>query len=77
MCGIIRLLGREDVALRLLDGLARLEYRGYDSSGIAVVNGCGTAAHKAVSKLDRLRAVLDGVMPKGRVGLGHTRWATA
>ncbi|OWV39214.1 glutamine--fructose-6-phosphate transaminase (isomerizing) [Mameliella alba] len=76
MCGIIGLLGQEDVAPRLLNGLERLEYRGYDSAGIAVVNGCGTAVHKAVGKLDRLRAVLDGVMPKGRVGLGHTRWAT-
>ena len=76
MCGIIGLLGREDVAPRLLDGLARLEYRGYDSAGIAVVNGRGTAVHRAVGKLDQLRALLDGVMPEGRVGLGHTRWAT-
>ena len=76
MCGIVGFLGREDVAPRLLDGLARLEYRGYDSAGIAVVNGRGTTVHRAVGKLNRLRAVLDGVTPKGCVGVGHTRWAT-
>lgn len=76
MCGIVGILGQENVVPRLIDGLARLEYRGYDSAGIAVVNSRGTAVHRAVGKLNRLREVLDGVTPEGRVGLGHTRWAT-
>jgi len=76
MFGIIGLLGHDDVAPRLVDGLARLEYRGYDSAGIAVVTGRGIDVRPAVGKLDRLRDALAEDVPSGRVGLGHTRWAT-
>jgi glucosamine--fructose-6-phosphate aminotransferase (isomerizing) len=76
MCGIIGIFGQTDVAPRILDGLQRLEYRGYDSAGIAVVNGHGIAVHKAVGKLAMLRSVVESDMPIGRIGLGHTRWAT-
>ncbi len=59
-----------------IEGLRRLEYRGYDSSGIAVVNGDGLTVLKQAGKLSALEKQLDGVMPKGSLGIGHTRWAT-
>src|SRR4029434_4073534 len=57
-------------------GLRRLEYRGYDSSGIAVVNGAGLTVMKQAGKLSALEKQLEGSMPKGSLGIGHTRWAT-
>jgi len=60
----------------LLDGLKRLEYRGYDSSGIAVVNGKGLEIAKAAGKISALEQQLDGQLPAGTVGIAHTRWAT-
>ncbi|SHM69748.1 glutamine--fructose-6-phosphate transaminase [Roseovarius litoreus] len=76
MCGIVGIIGRDDVAERLVDGLQRLEYRGYDSAGIAVANGAGIAVRRAVGKLDNLKSDLKTDAPTGRVGIGHTRWAT-
>src|SRR6056297_950468 len=76
MCGIIGIVGKDSVTARLVDGLQRLEYRGYDSAGIAVMNGTGIDVRRAVGKLDTLKAALGESAPTGRVGIGHTRWAT-
>ncbi|GBE25322.1 glutamine--fructose-6-phosphate aminotransferase [isomerizing] [bacterium BMS3Bbin02] len=75
MCGIMGYVGPQQAATVLLDGLRRLEYRGYDSAGIAVANGA-IAVLKAEGKIDRLQAVVDAVQPPGTIGIGHTRWAT-
>ena len=77
MCGIIGYAGRRQAAEVLLEGLGTLEYRGYDSAGIAVVGTDGnTSVHKRVGKLSNLQTALNGAMPEGRLGIGHTRWAT-
>ncbi len=76
MCGIIGYVGPRPAAQLLLDGLKRMEYRGYDSAGIAVVNGTGVTIEKAAGKLGQLEAQVLGRLPKGTVGIGHTRWAT-
>lgn len=79
MCGIVGYVGQRQAAEVILDGLTRLEYRGYDSAGLAVVepgNGKQLQAVKRAGKLQALKdAVADG-MPVGGLGLGHTRWAT-
>ncbi len=76
MCGIIGIIGKEDVAPRLLDGLKRLEYRGYDSAGVATLVDGAIERRRAEGKLSNLDALLadDGVA--GTTGIGHTRWAT-
>ncbi|MBT6116956.1 MAG: glutamine--fructose-6-phosphate aminotransferase, partial [Rhodospirillaceae bacterium] len=76
MCGIIGIIGKEDVAPRLLDGLKRLEYRGYDSAGVATLVNGTIERRRAEGKLSNLDALLadDGVA--GTTGIGHTRWAT-
>ena len=76
MCGIIGVIGTGEVAPRLLDGLRRLEYRGYDSAGIATLLNGGIARRRAQGKLVNLAGVLDGSPVGGEVGIGHTRWAT-
>ncbi|MEW9920353.1 glutamine--fructose-6-phosphate transaminase (isomerizing) [Marimonas sp. MJW-29] len=76
MCGIVGILGQSDVANRLLEGLARLEYRGYDSAGIGVMERSRVKVLRAAGKLDNLRGEVHQGKPKGRVGIGHTRWAT-
>lgn len=76
MCGIIGILGRTDVSGRIVEGLARLEYRGYVSAGIAVANGGRFDVCRAVGKLENLRVTLAVDAPQGRLGIGHTRWAT-
>ena len=75
MCGIVGYVGPRQAATLLIEGLRRLEYRGYDSAGIAVLNG-GLHVVKAAGKLSALEAQLNGTMPKGTIGIGHTRWAT-
>ncbi len=76
MCGIIGILGTGDVATRLLDGLRRLEYRGYDSAGIATVHDGIIDRRRAPGKLANLAARLaDDPLP-GHTGIAHTRWAT-
>ncbi len=77
MCGIIGYAGGKQAAPILLKGLERLEYRGYDSSGIAVIDGAVIRTVKSVGKIKELAAKTDGGnIPRGVVGIGHTRWAT-
>ena len=77
MCGIIGYVGYQQAAPILLEGLARLEYRGYDSAGIAVVDHEGELViRKAPGKLRNLINTVENAMPRGCTGLGHTRWAT-
>ncbi len=75
MCGIIGYVGSRPAQEIILDGLKRLEYRGYDSSGIAVLDGQELRIQRAVGKLSVLEASI-GEPLSGRVGVGHTRWAT-
>lgn len=76
MCGIIGILGADDVSDRLIVALRRLEYRGYDSAGIATVHEGRLDRRRAEGKLNNLAAVLDASPLHGRIGIGHTRWAT-
>lgn len=77
MCGIVGYVGNEQAAPILLEGLSRLEYRGYDSAGIAVFDGEEIHVVKAKGRLQALRDLTqDGNSMKGHVGIGHTRWAT-
>src|SRR5688572_18601274 len=76
MCGIVGYIGSRQAAGLLIEGLRRLEYRGYDSAGIAVVNGRGLKIMKAAGKLSVLENELKEKMPQGTIGIGHTRWAT-
>ena len=78
MCGIVGFTGKNEAAPILLDGLSKLEYRGYDSAGIAVRNGDAEAEIvKAKGKLKVLKEMTnDGKAVKGSCGIGHTRWAT-
>ena len=76
MCGIVGILGTTEVADRLLDGLKRLEYRGYDSAGIATVHDGAIERRRASGKLKNLAAVLDADPLPGNTGIAHTRWAT-
>ena len=77
MCGIIGYAGRRKAAPILMEGLSSLEYRGYDSAGIAVIDPEGRPqVLKASGKLSNLKAVVGNGLPDGNIGLGHTRWAT-
>lgn len=76
MCGIVGYVGNAQAAPFLLDGMSKLEYRGYDSAGIAVYEKGKIRVEKCVGRLDALRHKLEGRMPKGSMGIGHTRWAT-
>ncbi|MBI4349746.1 MAG: glutamine--fructose-6-phosphate transaminase (isomerizing), partial [Elusimicrobia bacterium] len=76
MCGIVGYIGARSAAPILVAGLRRLEYRGYDSAGLAVASGGGLAVVRAVGKLGELETRLAGGGVPGSVGLGHTRWAT-
>jgi glucosamine--fructose-6-phosphate aminotransferase (isomerizing) len=76
MCGIIGIVGRTPVAARLVESLKRLEYRGYDSAGVAAVVGGRIERRRAAGKLSRLEAVLADQPLAAVVGIGHTRWAT-
>jgi len=76
MCGIVGYIGDESSAPILLDGLRRLEYRGYDSAGLAIHSPSGIQVVRAVGKLRNLERALDERPLNGTVGIGHTRWAT-
>ena len=76
MCGIVGYVGNAQAAPFLLDGMSKLEYGGYDSAGIAVYEKGKIRVEKCVGRLDALRHKLEGRMPEGSMGIGHTRWAT-
>ncbi|MGY8662866.1 glutamine--fructose-6-phosphate transaminase (isomerizing) [Bradyrhizobium sp. UFLA05-109] len=76
MCGIVGILGREPVAEQLVDSLKRLEYRGYDSAGVATLEGDHLQRRRAEGKLKNLEARLRDEPLNGTTGIGHTRWAT-
>ena len=76
MCGIVGIVGREPVAGRLVDALKRLEYRGYDSAGVATIDNGKLDRRRAEGKLFNLEKVLDQNPLSGKIGIAHTRWAT-
>jgi glucosamine--fructose-6-phosphate aminotransferase (isomerizing) len=76
MCGIVGYVGPRVAAPLLVEGLKRLEYRGYDSAGIAVMNGKGVETRKAAGKISELETVVDAKPLHGTLGIAHTRWAT-
>ena len=76
MCGIVGYIGQRSAADIIVDGLKRLEYRGYDSSGVAVISNKKIELYRAVGKLAELVKVIEKTSPKGNIGIGHTRWAT-
>src|SRR6184192_4701496 len=76
MCGIVGYVGPKNAVPVLLEGLARLEYRGYDSAGVAVLNGRGVEARKLAGRVEGLRELLARSPVHGTCGMGHTRWAT-
>ena len=76
MCGIIGYIGSQNAVPLLLDGLKRLEYRGYDSAGVAVVADGKISIRRSVGKLVNLEKSLAAEALSGMVGIGHTRWAT-
>ncbi len=76
MCGIVGIIGKQDVAGQLVEGLKRLEYRGYDSAGIATLVDGAIERRRAQGKLVNLEALLKDKPLGGAIGIGHTRWAT-
>ena len=76
MCGIVGYVGPKEAVSFLVEGLARLEYRGYDSAGVAVLNGGGVETRKLAGRIAGLRELLTRTPVHGRCGIGHTRWAT-
>jgi glutamine---fructose-6-phosphate transaminase (isomerizing) len=76
MCGIVGYVGEQQCAPILVSGLKKLEYRGYDSAGLAVVNGGSLHVVRATGKLKNLEARIGAEPPAGTLGIGHTRWAT-
>jgi glucosamine--fructose-6-phosphate aminotransferase (isomerizing) len=76
MCGIVGYVGEQDALGVVMDGLRRLEYRGYDSAGVAVLQDGNLAIRRKAGKLGNLEEVLASDAPRGTLGIGHTRWAT-
>src|SRR5437867_6199803 len=76
MCGIVGYTGPRQAAPLLLEGLRRLEYRGYDSAGLALIEGGRIEVHKAPGKIGMREKELGKTLPAGRTGIAHTRWAT-
>ncbi|MFM1931661.1 MAG: hypothetical protein RL226_964 [Bacteroidota bacterium] len=76
MCGIVAYLGTEDAYPILIKGLKRLEYRGYDSAGVAILDHKNLSLHKCKGKVSDLETHIGEVPPSGSLGIGHTRWAT-
>jgi len=76
MCGIVGYVGARDATTLLVDGLKRLEYRGYDSAGVSLMNGSGVQTRKAKGKIAMLEAAIGANPVEGNVGIAHTRWAT-
>ncbi|MEM8953780.1 MAG: glutamine--fructose-6-phosphate transaminase (isomerizing) [Verrucomicrobiota bacterium] len=76
MCGIIGYIGNQQAVPILLDGLSRLEYRGYDSAGLAIASNGGVSLRKCAGRINSLREIVDRDTPSGSAGVSHTRWAT-
>jgi glucosamine--fructose-6-phosphate aminotransferase (isomerizing) len=76
MCGIVGYIGPQDATPIILNGLRRLEYRGYDSAGIAVIEADKIEVRRDAGKLDRLAELVNEIPLHGQIGIGHTRWAT-
>ena len=76
MCGIVGYVGKRPALPILLDGLRRLEYRGYDSAGVAILDGGEIAVRRSVGKIAALEAAIGPAGSPARIGIGHTRWAT-
>ncbi len=76
MCGIVGYIGNQEAQPILLDGLRRLEYRGYDSAGIAVMQQQKISVRKCAGRIDKLQQLTDASPLHGSIGIGHTRWAT-
>ncbi|MFL6568200.1 MAG: glutamine--fructose-6-phosphate transaminase (isomerizing) [Chthoniobacterales bacterium] len=76
MCGIVGYVGSAQAGPILLDGLRRLEYRGYDSAGVAIVNGAGVETRKCAGRIADLARLMTDKPPRGNYGISHTRWAT-
>jgi glucosamine 6-phosphate synthetase-like amidotransferase/phosphosugar isomerase protein len=76
MCGIVAYLGEKEAYPILINGLRRLEYRGYDSAGVALLQGDQLTIYKCQGKVSDLEAHINGRSTKATLGIGHTRWAT-
>src|SRR5687767_5680316 len=76
MCGIVGYVGPRVAGPLLLEGLKRLEYRGYDSAGVAIMNGRGVETRKSAGKISMLETMMLGNPVSGTLGIAHTRWAT-
>ncbi len=76
MCGIVAYLGEKDAYPIIINGLRRLEYRGYDSAGVALIHGNELVIHKCQGKVSDLEEHVEGKDTRGTIGIGHTRWAT-
>ena len=76
MCGIVGYIGSQYAVPLLMDGLRRLDYRGYDSAGLAVIQDSRIEVRRSVGKLVNLEKALNGTNLQGTIGIGHTRWAT-
>src|SRR6201999_1689655 len=76
MCGIIGYIGKSQAAPILLDGLRRLEYRGYDSAGVAILDGGEIATRKRIGRIANLAELISQSPASGTTGISHTRWAT-
>jgi len=76
MCGIVCYVGHKQAKPILLEGLKQLEYRGYDSAGLAIQDGTNIHFHRAVGKITELERNVNGMKLEGSIGIGHTRWAT-
>ncbi len=76
MCGIIGIIGTQPVAPLLIDGLKRLEYRGYDSAGVATLVNGSIERRRAEGKISNLETLIGQHPVDGTIGIGHTRWAT-
>src|SRR5688500_18565897 len=76
MCGIVGYVGRREASPILIDGLLRLEYRGYDSAGVSIQNGVGVVTRKLAGRVNGLKDLLPKHPVAGTSGIAHTRWAT-
>ena len=76
MCGIVGYIGDQDATPIILSGLKKLEYRGYDSAGIAVLQDGKIEVRRDAGKLNKLAAMVEMNPMQGKIGIGHTRWAT-